>query len=106
MDNNNKNQWQEVLNRSNITGHISDRHLIMLGSKDNYDDNEYGFLDEWFAAQIKLAKEKDKERLLEGVRRRIIYPEPMAEGSDVDDSMMAYNSALEDVEKLIKEIYE
>jgi hypothetical protein len=51
--------WEEVLNDSTITGHISGRHLILVGGKKDrkwdggeYEENEYQYLDEWIKRSV------------------------------------------------------
>lgn len=48
-----ESEWENRLNKSRITRHISGRHLIQTEEKDNsYGENEYQFLDEWIEMAI------------------------------------------------------
>lgn len=72
-----KLDWEETLNNSCITGHISGRHLIQINVKeDQYDENEYVYLDEWI---------KNKKRIWE----KQVRNQTLEEASEAIDSLQA-----------------
>lgn len=60
-------EWKNRLNNSQITGHISGRHLIGIDDGDDtgYGDSEFMYLDEWIDLRIQSEKDKWKARVLE-----------------------------------------
>lgn len=58
-------EWEDILNNSHITGHISGRHLILIkGKKDRkwdgggYEENEYEYLDDFIKRLLQKAVEE------------------------------------------------
>lgn len=49
-----------------------------------------------------LIREEEKEEFNKLLNRFIIHPEPMAEGSDVDDYMITHNNIIESIKDALK----
>lgn len=81
----------EKLNNSTITGHISGRHLILIGGKKDrkwdgggYEENEYQYLDEWFEKKLAQAEQIGMEKVYKKVNNAvksfgILTPEILSE---------------------------
>ncbi len=92
-------EFIEKLNNSAITGHISGRHLILVGGKQDrewtggdYEESEYRFLDEYIKSFIittinNILAERDKE-IVEIVTRG--FP-PVPKGSYISNPEETFN---------------
>lgn len=92
-------RFDERLNNANITGHISGRHLILLGGKKDrkwtggdYEENEYRFLDEY----IKSFLHDSHKRLIEEIRKEI---------KEYDESFLIQNVNETDPEQIRISLY-
>lgn len=96
-----ENRWEDVLNSSHITGHISGRHLIQTNVReDNNDENEYDFLDEWIQRKIASAVEAREKEISEAVGKMKKKNKDGHEFNNVN-GLGQYNLALNEVLSII-----
>lgn len=103
-------EFREKLNNAHITGHISGRHLILLGGEKDrewdgggYEENEYRFLDEYIESLL-TSHNTELVQKIEGMKKELIlFDRKYIKAEEQDEKTKIYNQALDEVIKLINQ---